>query len=93
MTQITEMSSLNIRSKRKISWLKVLLIGLLLYLLGIAVLVVTGNPTLFPTVVLLGSFMVPAAYVAFFYERRDLSDLSMPTTALSFFYGGVLGVF
>jgi RsiW-degrading membrane proteinase PrsW (M82 family) len=93
MTQITDMSSLNIRSKRKISWLKVLLIGLLLYLLGIAVLVVTGNPTLFPTVVLLGSFMVPAAYVAFFYERRDLSDLSMPTTALSFFYGGVLGVF
>ena len=37
--------------------------------------------------------MVPAAYVAFFYERRHLSQLSMPRTALSFFYGGVLGVF
>lgn len=93
MAQITDMSSLNIQSKRKLSWLKVLLIGLLLYMLGIAVLVTTGNPTLFPTVVLLGSFMVPAAYVAFFYERKDLSDLTMPTTALGFFYGGVLGVF
>jgi RsiW-degrading membrane proteinase PrsW (M82 family) len=42
---------------------------------------------------MLGSFMVPAAYIAFFYERKHLSDLTMPTTALSFFYGGVLGVF
>jgi RsiW-degrading membrane proteinase PrsW (M82 family) len=93
MTQTTDVSILDIRSKRKNSWLKVLLIGLLLYIVGIAILGVTGNPSLFPTVVLLGSFMVPAAYVAFFYERRYLSDLSMPTTALSFFYGGVLGVF
>jgi RsiW-degrading membrane proteinase PrsW (M82 family) len=93
MAQTTDRSILNIRPKRKLSWLKVLLIGLLLYIVGIAVLVATGNPTLFPTVVLLGSFMVPAAYVAFFYERRDLSDLTMSTTALGFFYGGVLGVF
>jgi RsiW-degrading membrane proteinase PrsW (M82 family) len=93
MTQMTDVSILKTRSKRKNSWLKVLLIGMLLYITGIAILVVTGNPNLFPTVVLLGSFMVPAAYVAFFYERRDLSDLTMPTTALSFFYGGVLGVF
>jgi RsiW-degrading membrane proteinase PrsW (M82 family) len=93
MAQTTDIATLNIRSKRKNSWLKVLLIGLLLYIVGIAILGVTGNPNLFPTVVLLGSFMVPAAYVAFFYERRYLSDLTMPTTALGFFYGGVLGVF
>jgi len=37
--------------------------------------------------------MVPATYVAFFYDRRHLSKLSLPTTALGFFYGGVLGVF
>jgi RsiW-degrading membrane proteinase PrsW (M82 family) len=30
--------------------------------------------------------------VAFFYERRELSQLSMPTTALGFLYGGLLGV-
>jgi protease PrsW len=75
------------------TWLRVLIIGLLLYVLGVALVAFTGNSTLFPTVVLLGSFMVPAAFVTFLYERRGLSDLSLPTTALSFFWGGVLGVF
>jgi RsiW-degrading membrane proteinase PrsW (M82 family) len=70
-----------------------LLTGLLFYFIGLVILVLTGNPNLFPTVVILGSFMVPATYVAFFYDRRHLSNLSLPTTALSFFYGGVLGVF
>jgi RsiW-degrading membrane proteinase PrsW (M82 family) len=74
-------------------WWRVLLTGLMLYVMGILVLGLSGNPNLFPTVVMLGNFMVPAAYVAFFYERRHLSDLTMPITALSFFYGGVLGVF
>lgn len=73
-------------------WWRVLLTALLWYVLSLAVLVLTGNPNLFPTVVMLGSFMVPAAYVAFFYERRHLSVLTLPTTALSFFYGGLLGV-
>jgi protease PrsW len=75
------------------SWWRVLLTGLLFYFIGLVVMVLTGNPNLFPTVVMLGSFMVPATYVAFFYDRRHMSKLSLPTTALSFFYGGVLGVF
>ena len=73
-------------------WLRVLLIGLLLYVMGIGVLILTGNPNLFPTVVMVGNFLVPVTFVAFFYERRELSQLSMPTTALAFFYGGLLGV-
>jgi RsiW-degrading membrane proteinase PrsW (M82 family) len=74
-------------------WWQVLLSGLSLYSLGLGVLVITENPNIFPTVVMLGTFLVPATYVAFFYERRHLSDLSLPTTFLSFVYGGVLGVF
>jgi RsiW-degrading membrane proteinase PrsW (M82 family) len=74
------------------SWLRVLLIGLLLYVLGIAVLILTHNPNLFPTVVMLGNFLVPVTFVAFFYERRELSQLTLPTTALAFLYGGLLGV-
>jgi RsiW-degrading membrane proteinase PrsW (M82 family) len=70
-----------------------LLSGLLLYIAGIVILALTGNPNLFPTVIMLGNFMVPAAYVAFFYERRHLSHLAMPETASCFLYGGVLGVF
>ena len=68
-----------------ISWWRVLLVGLLLYFIGIAVLVLSGNPMLFPTVVMLGNFVVPITYVAFFYGRRHLSQLSLPTTAMSFF--------
>lgn len=75
------------------AWRRILGVGLLLYLLGIVVFAVTQNPNLFPTVVLLGNFLVPVAYVAFFYQRRHLSDLALPTTASAFLYGGVLGVF
>jgi RsiW-degrading membrane proteinase PrsW (M82 family) len=80
------------RSERCHAWWQVLLLGLLFYCAGLAVLLVTENPNIFPTVVMLGTFLFPAAYVAFFYERRDLTDLSFPATFLSFFYGGVLGV-
>jgi RsiW-degrading membrane proteinase PrsW (M82 family) len=92
-TQVEETQLAQAKPRRANSWWRVLLIGLLLYVVGLVVLGLSGNANLFPTVVLLGNFMVPAAYVAFFYERRHLSTLSMPTTALSFFYGGVLGVF
>ncbi len=74
-------------------WWRVLLIALGLYLLGIVILFLTGNPNLFPTIIMVGSFMIPVTYVAFFYERRHLSHLSLPTVSLSFLYGGLLGVF
>jgi RsiW-degrading membrane proteinase PrsW (M82 family) len=78
---------------RRGAWWRLLLGGLLLYIAGVVVLALTENPNLFPTVVLLGNLLVPVAYVAFFYQRRHLSDLSLPTTAAAFFWGGVLGTF
>lgn len=75
------------------SWWRVLLGSLAAYVVGLVLLIGTRNANLFPTVVLIGSFMVPAAYVAFFYERRHLSALTMPTTVVTFAYGGLLGVF
>jgi RsiW-degrading membrane proteinase PrsW (M82 family) len=74
-------------------WRRVFRNGFMLYALGLVVLILSGNPNIFPTVLMLGSFLVPATYVAFFYEHRHLSRLSMTTPALSFFYGGVLGLF
>jgi RsiW-degrading membrane proteinase PrsW (M82 family) len=79
--------------EKRAGWWRVLVFGLLAYFVGIFVLIVTSNPVLFPTVVMIGCFTIPVAYVAFFYERRHLSLLTMPTTAKSFLYGGVLGVF
>ncbi len=86
-------TGVKVRRDRSNAWLHVLLVGLGLFLLGIVVMGVTGNPILFPTVVMVGSFMVPTAFVVFFYERRHWSSLKISTTALSFLYGGILGVF
>jgi RsiW-degrading membrane proteinase PrsW (M82 family) len=74
-------------------WVRVLVIGFVLFLAGVAVFGITGNPNLFPTVVLVGNLLVPVSYVAFFYQRRHLSRIDLPTTARAFLYGGVLGTF
>src|SRR5205085_8064902 len=74
------------------SWWRILLLGLGLFLIAVVVLALTGNPNLFPTVALLGNFLVPVSYVAFFYERRHMSQVTIVSTARAFFYGGVLGV-
>jgi RsiW-degrading membrane proteinase PrsW (M82 family) len=74
-------------------WWQVLLIGLLLYGLGMAVLVVTENRTLFPMVILLGAFAVPVTFVKFFYDHRRQSEITIATVAMTFFYGGVFGAF
>jgi len=75
------------------SWFHVLWVGIILFILGVVIFGITGNPNLFPTVALLGNFLVPVAYVTFFYQRRHLSRVDLPTTARAFLYGGVLGTF
>src|SRR5512142_1831517 len=74
------------------SWWRVLLVGVLFYFATLFALGLTGNPVLFPTVGLVGSFMIPVAYVAFFYDRRNESHLTVPKIAQSFIYGGLIGV-
>ena len=74
------------------SWWRVLLAGFLFYFATLVALGVTGNPVLFPTVGIVGSFMIPITYVAFFYDRRHLSHLTVPTVAGAFIYGGLFGV-
>jgi len=81
-----------VKEKRSNGWIKVFLGGLVLYFVCLFILILTGNPNLFPTVVLIGNFLVPVTYVAFFYERRYLSRLTLPTTASTFLYGGLLGI-
>lgn len=93
MSQVPGGPSPSVGDERTDGWWKVLLIGGVLYVLGVGILAVTGNSNLFPTVIMLGSFLVPAAYVVFFYQRRHLCCLDPATTAMAFFYGGVLGVF
>jgi RsiW-degrading membrane proteinase PrsW (M82 family) len=81
------------RKVKKNTWLRTLGILFSFYFLGYFVLVLTGNPTLFPTVIMLGCFMIPITYVNFFYDHRHLSLLTPSTIASCFVYGGLLGVF
>jgi RsiW-degrading membrane proteinase PrsW (M82 family) len=78
------------RSRRP--WLRVFLSGLALWLLTVVVTFVTGNPTLVPTLVLLGSFLVPVTFVFWAFERRDTGEIDAPLILNTFISGGVLGV-
>ncbi len=73
-------------------WLRTLLIGLFLFIATAIVLVWTGNPNLYPTVILIGNFLIPVVFVAFLYDHQHISSLSLDTVAASFCIGGVLGV-
>jgi len=79
--------------KKRYKWWKLLTIGLIIYVVGLKVLILTQNPNLFPSIVMLGNFLIPVIYVAFLYQKRTLSNVSMPMTLAGFFYGGFLGTF
>jgi RsiW-degrading membrane proteinase PrsW (M82 family) len=73
-------------------WLRILLVGLVLWVATVVVIFVTGNPNLVPTLVLLGSFLVPVTFVSWAFERRDTGEISVGLIANAFLTGGVLGI-
>ena len=77
---------------RQNSWLRVLTTAAFFYILLLFTFLLTDNTNLFPTLVMVGNFMVPIAFVSFLYERRHLSRLTMSTVSLAFMYGGLVGI-
>ncbi len=75
------------------AWWQILLAGIVLFVLGIVILLLTGNPNLIPAVVMVGNFTVPVSFVAFFYQRQHLSRLSLADLGLGFILGGLVGAF
>src|SRR3954454_18622888 len=75
-----------------IGWRALLVGGIALFLVLVFVLFQTQNANLYPTVVLIGSFLVPATFVAFVYDHLRRSTLSFEAVAWAFVIGGVLGV-
>jgi RsiW-degrading membrane proteinase PrsW (M82 family) len=57
----------------------------------VVVTFVTGNTNLVPTVILLGSFLVPVTFATYAFERAD-QVLTAQRILAAFVYGGVLGV-
>ena len=74
------------------AWLRMLLTGLGLWALSVVVIYLTGNPNLIPTLVLLGSFAVPASFVAWAFEHRHSGEVTAELVLRTFTVGGVLGV-
>jgi RsiW-degrading membrane proteinase PrsW (M82 family) len=92
MEPTRNLQTLQLKPAKTNSWVQVILTGFAFYIISTVLLVFTQNPNLFPTVVMIGSFLVPVTYVTFFYERRHLSHISISTTFIGFVYGGILGV-
>ena len=78
--------------RRGLSWLHVLFTGIVLFVASAVVMFLTNNPNLFPTVILIGNFLVPVVFVAFLYDHQHLSSFTPETIARSFCVGGILGV-
>lgn len=80
-------------------WFQILVGGIILFIATEQALKLTQNLNLVPTVLLLGAFVVPLTFVAYFYgqERaidREVHQAQSPITiaAMCFLVGGILGV-
>src|SRR5215469_13742738 len=92
MSQDTWTAPVQQPPRRGRAWLRALLIGLGLFVATTIVMFLTGNINLYPTVILIGNFLVPIVFVAFLYDHQHFSELTPETVATSFCIGGVLGV-
>jgi len=72
-------------------WWKMLLGGAALWAVTAVVTVLTRNTNLIPTIILLGSFLVPLTVVLFAAERVP-GNLTATGLMLAFFLGGIFGV-
>jgi protease PrsW len=79
------------RPRRLPGWARLFAGGLLLWAATVAVTFATRNPNLVPTIILLGSFLVPVAFVTYAFGRAD-QVLTAQRIFTAFIYGGVLGV-
>jgi RsiW-degrading membrane proteinase PrsW (M82 family) len=72
-------------------WWKTLIVGWVLWLATIVVTVLTRNVNLVPTLILLGSFLVPFCMVLFAVERLR-GNVTALQLILAFFASGIAGV-
>ena len=82
-----------LRSDRWVpAWWGVLLIGLALWIAAIGVAALTRNVILLPTIVMLGSFMIPVTAVVWYLDHDPSPALSPRRILSAFIIGGVVGI-
>jgi RsiW-degrading membrane proteinase PrsW (M82 family) len=72
-------------------WARIFVSGLVLWSATVAVTFATGNVNLVPTIILLGSFLVPVAFVTYAFGHAD-EVVTAQRIFTAFVYGGMLGV-
>jgi protease PrsW len=78
-------------------WIQIFGIGVVLFVLANITLRYTNNILYFPTVMMIGAFLVPATFVAYFYQQENLFDRGvhagsiLPTMMLCALFGGLIG--
>jgi RsiW-degrading membrane proteinase PrsW (M82 family) len=73
-------------------WARLLFTGLALWIACLVVTLLTGNANLVPTLILLGSFVVPVAVMMWAYQRWHDRHLTAELLVSAFIGGGVLGI-
>jgi RsiW-degrading membrane proteinase PrsW (M82 family) len=74
------------------TWQRVLALGTALWIASVLVTALTANVNLIPTVVLLGSFLVPVTAVIWYLDHYHSQTLTPRLIFYAFLVGGVLGV-
>src|SRR3954466_14066679 len=87
-----EMPVTDVPAPARRTWLRMFLTGLVLWVLTVVVTFITQNPNLIPTLVLLGSFLVPVTFVVWAFGRRHSGEVTAELLFTTFVTGGVLGV-
>jgi RsiW-degrading membrane proteinase PrsW (M82 family) len=73
------------------SWVRILIVGLVLWSATVLVTFATENSNLIPTIILLGSFLIPVTFVTYAFGRAD-EVITAQRIFSAFVYGGLLGV-
>jgi protease PrsW len=79
-------------ARRGRQWLRFLLVGLLLWAASVVVTFAIDNVNLVPTIILLGSFLVPVTFVVYALEHYADQVVTAQRIFTAFVYGGALGV-
>jgi len=73
-------------------WFQLFVSGLILLYAIERVLLATQNLNFVPSVILLGSFLVPITFVTYLYETLPSWGFPLPSMAICFLGGGVVGI-
>jgi RsiW-degrading membrane proteinase PrsW (M82 family) len=72
-------------------WLKILISGIVMFVLLERAVVVTGSVTYIPSLLAVGTFTLPLAFVAFLYTRNKTPRVSVSNLLICVLWGGVVG--